>query len=311
VHDLKKEKEMVRASIIKDAGDDPDVTNGAEIVAEVHLKPGPRPEAGEQIIILGGKGVGRVTKPGLAVPVGEPAINPIPRQMIREAVGEILKLEACRETIEVSISVPEGEKLAEKTLNQRLGIIGGISILGTSGIVRPISAEAWTATIKASMDVAKALGLSEIILSTGRTSERAVQEDLQLPEEAYAMMGDYLEFSLLCAREKGFTKIHLAGMWAKILKAAMQTPQTHVRHGALSADQGVAFLQSLGTSPEILAKLAGVNTAREIYERLSALQKFDLIKTVCKKARDYASQVSGLEVKVYLVHSDGKVVEHA
>ncbi len=311
IHDLGTENQVVRASIIKDAGDDPDVTNGAEIVAYARLTSGSFADAGGQIIILGGIGVGTVTKRGLAVEVGEAAINPVPRQMIREAMAEVLKNSGCLEPIEVTISVPDGEKLAQKTLNHRLGIVGGLSILGTTGIVRPVSAEAWTATIMASMDVAKEAGLTEIVLATGRTSERAVQEHLDLAEEAYAMMGDYLEFSLLAAREKKFKKIHLSGMWAKILKAAMQTPHTHVRHGALGADQAVDFLKNLGAAPDILKKLAGVNTAREIYQRLAALEEFDLIKEVCSQAKNYARKVSGLQVTVYLVHSNGKVVESA
>lgn len=311
VHAIKKEGKVACASIIKDAGDDPDVTNGSEILASVQLANGSIPDPGKQIIILGGSGVGTVTKRGLAVKVGEPAINPVPRQMIRDAVTEVIKDTDCRKQVIVTISVTDGEKLAEKTLNHRLGIVGGLSILGTTGIVRPVSAAAWTATIKASMAVAKEAGLTDIVLATGRTSERAVQKHLDLAEEAYAMMGDYLEFSLLAAHEKKFNKIHLAGMWAKIMKAAMETPQTHVRHGALEMEQSLHFLKKLGAAPDILEKLAGVNTAREIYERLAEAQEFNLIKKVCITARDYAKKISGLKVTVYLVHSNGKVVEIA
>jgi len=156
------------ATVVKDAGDDPDVTNGAEIGAEVRWLDGPRPE---QIVLTNGPGVGLVTKPGLPVAVGEPAINPVPRQMIRAAVAEALT-GSSRESdgLEVRIFVRDGEILAEKTLNRRLGVIGGLSILGTTGIVRPISAKAWTDTIEASMQVARAMGLTEAILATGRTS---------------------------------------------------------------------------------------------------------------------------------------------
>ncbi|MBI5101071.1 MAG: cobalt-precorrin-5B (C(1))-methyltransferase [Nitrospirae bacterium] len=172
---------VARASVIKDAGDDPDVTNKAEIIAEARLLPSARPappegegkgnnEARNTVLIRGGKGVGRVTKPGLSVPVGEPAINPSPREMIKKAVAEALEGYALpdAEVIEITISVPEGEELAKKTLNARLGIIGGISILGTSGIVRPLSAEAWTSSITAAMDVARATGCREVVLSAGR-----------------------------------------------------------------------------------------------------------------------------------------------
>lgn len=314
------------AAVIKDAGDDPDVTNGARIEAEVRFATADDVQ-GEQIIIYGGKGIGTVTKPGLAIPVGEPAVNPVPRKMIREAVTEAFSLAATaadrplvaapaipgahgiRPSLVVTLSIPNGVELAAKTLNHRLGIIGGLSILGTTGIVRPVSAEAWTATISASMDVAREAGVKEIVLSTGRTSELAVQQRLLLPDEAHVMMGDYLHFSLVDAAKHGFAVIHLAAMWAKVLKAAMRIPQTHVRHGALEVDQAISFLATMGTAPAVLQGLAGSNTAREIYERLVAMDARATIREVCGAARDYCQDVSGLPVTVYLVHSSRKIVE--
>ena len=165
------------ASVIKDAGDHPDVTNGAELVAEARLF---RRIGSESVIIKGGRGVGTVTKPGLAVAVGESAINPMPLKMIADAVSEaaanlpgILDFRVSNLALEITISVTDGEQLAKKTLNEKLGIIGGLSILGTTGIVRPLSSEAWTASIASSLDVAKAMGRTEIVLSAGRTSEKA------------------------------------------------------------------------------------------------------------------------------------------
>jgi cobalt-precorrin-5B (C1)-methyltransferase len=302
------------AAVLKDAGDDPDVTNGAEIVAEVRLLPAAPAAtpacvvAAVKIVLCRGEGVGLVTKAGLAVPPGEPAINPVPRRMIGEAVLEGL---AGKDTwVQVTIAVPGGEAFAEKTLNRRLGIEGGLSILGTTGIVRPVSAEAWTATIKASLDVAREAGLGEVVLSTGRTSEKGVQELLNLPEEAYAMMGDYLQFSLKEAGARGFARIHLAGMWAKIVKAALAIPQTHVRHGALKTEEAVALLAELGATPAVVRSLSGVNTAREIYSRLHEQGEEDLIRKVCRRAQEYARQEAGTEVRVYLVASGGKVVTH-
>ncbi|MBU2538553.1 MAG: cobalt-precorrin-5B (C(1))-methyltransferase CbiD [Proteobacteria bacterium] len=351
VHQGEVHAGVASSSVLKDAGDDPDVTNGAEIVAtvsflqtdvpcqkslptcgggigwwgnnqsgrsQVHPPPSPLPSREgalncvrlEQtnIFLCGGVGVGRVTKKGLAVKPGEPAINPVPRKMILAAVLESLGPEV--KPLKIVISVPRGEELAEKTLNKRLGIVGGISILGTTGIVRPVSAEAWTATIEASLAVARATGLSEIVLSTGRTSEKGAQTLLSLPEEAYAMMGDYLEFSLLAAVKQGFTKIHLAGMWAKIMKAALQTPQTHVRHGALEVADGLALLARLGAEQPLLTSLKEVNTAREIHERLQEQGREDLIRGVCEAAQRYAQKVSGLEVQVYLVNSHTTVELH-
>ncbi len=353
VHRCEVKSGQAWASVIKDAGDDPDVTNGAEIVASVrflpegaacrsslppggggsgrggnsdepgrllfHPPPSPLPSREgalngirlEQtnIFLCGGEGVGRVTKPGLAVKPGEPAINPVPRRMILAAILEGLGKEVGN-PLEIVISVPRGEELAEKTLNYRLGIVGGLSILGTTGIVRPVSAEAWTATIEASLSVAKEAGLAEVVLSTGRTSEKGVQTLLSLPEEAYAMMGDYLEFSLLAAARRGFTTIHLAGMWAKIMKAALGIPQTHVRHGALDVADGLALLARLGADPVLLASLQGVNTAREIHVRLQEQGRNDLIRKVCEAAKRYAEKVSGLEVRVYLVNNHTLVELH-
>lgn len=300
---------QVTVSVIKDAGDDPDVTNGAEIIAIVEEQ---EPGASEELIIIaGGPGVGKVTKPGLPIVVGEPAINPVPRKMIRAAVGEAME-EAGNNQIPlvVTICVTDGEQLAGKTLNHRLGIIGGLSILGTTGIVRPVSAKAWTDTIDASMSVARAAGLSEVIISTGRTSEAAVQKMLNLPEEAQVMMGDYLAYALKGAKRHGFSKIHLAGMWAKVLKCALGIPQTHVRHGALEVQHAADLLQELGLERKIADVMATANTAREIFLRLKEAGRDDLIQAVCVRAREYAVKRSGLAVEVYLVTSEDGVVEH-
>ena len=296
------------ASVIKDAGDDPDVTNGAEIIAAVEAQS--QGGAGEAIAIKAGQGVGTVTKPGLSVPVGEPAVNPVPRQMIRAAVAEALhELRQDGLRLTVTISVRDGERLAEKTLNRRLGIVGGLSILGTTGIVRPVSAEAWTATIDAAMQVARAAGLDEVLLSTGRTSEAAAQRQLGLAEEAQVMMGDYLEHALLAARRHGFHRIHLAGMWAKALKCALEIPQTHVRNGALEVRQAAALLAELGLDAEAAAMLAQANTAKEIHQRLLAQGRRDLVQAVCLRAKQYAERLSGLPVHLYLITSEDGVVE--
>lgn len=293
------------ASVVKDAGDDPDVTNGAEIGAEVRWLEGPQ---GERITLVNGPGVGRVTKPGLAVAVGGPAINPVPRQMIHQAVLEAIGQGDNTKSLEITIFVRDGEVLAEKTLNRRLGILGGLSILGTTGIVRPISAKAWTDTIEASMQVARAAGLTEVILATGRTSEAAVQRMLGLPEEAQVMMGDYLLYALEAAGRHGFSQIHLAEMWAKLVKAALAVPQTHVRNGALETHQAADLLAELGLDQQIAQQLRTANTAREIYDHLIRLQRQDLIAAVSLRAKAQAERWSGVPVRVYLVHSEQGVV---
>ncbi|HEY3276923.1 MAG TPA: cobalt-precorrin-5B (C(1))-methyltransferase CbiD [Syntrophorhabdaceae bacterium] len=294
------------ATIIKDGGDDPDVTNEAAIVATATMR-----EGVENIFIRGGEGVGRVTKPGLSVAVGEAAITPVPRKMIRDAVMEAREEffgSDNKGAIEITISVPEGESLARKTLNGRLGIIGGISILGTTGIVKPLSAGAWTATISTSMDVAKAAGCTEIVLSVGRISEKAHMKKYAYPEEAYVMMGDYLAFSLGKAREHGFRRIHISAQWAKMLKISMATPETHVRHGAIDPQKGADHLRRMGI-PVPGGRM--FNTARELYTELAALPGFPFpgFASVCMGVKEYAEEMAkGIPVIAHLVSYEGEII---
>ena len=226
--------------VVKDAGDDPDITNGAEIHAAIEAEffvP-------QRIVLQGGAGVGRVTKPGLAVPVGEPAINPVPRRMIVENVKEVLALRCIPAAFTITISIPNGAKLAKKTLNERLGIVGGLSILGTTGVVKPISTKAWTDTIDCSIDVALASGAEIVILSTGRTSELAAQKYTglgargselgnSLKEESFVMMGDHVGYALRACQTKGVKRVILAGQFAKLVKIACGHEQTHVSSSGL------------------------------------------------------------------------------
>jgi len=295
------------AYIIKDAGDDPDVTNGAAIGARVghsHDKSCTNCVTIGGVQLCGGRGVGRVTKPGLAIKTGEPAINPVPRKMIIQAVREVVPHDA----LTITIIVPNGEILAEKTLNHRLGIVGGISILGSTGIVRPVSADAWTATIEASFDVAKEAGLKDIVISTGRTSEKGAQQLLDLQVEAFAMMGDYLEFSLKAAAKRDFKTIHLSGMWAKIVKAALRVPQTHVRNGALEMTDAARLLERLGAKGSLLEKIQHSNTAREMLTHIELAGKTEIIEKVCMKAKEYGEDVSGRDVRVYLIDHKTRVI---
>ncbi|HWR89539.1 MAG TPA: cobalt-precorrin-5B (C(1))-methyltransferase, partial [Dissulfurispiraceae bacterium] len=200
------------------------------------------------------------------------------------------------------------EELARKTLNARLGIVGGISILGTTGIVKPLSAEAWTATVISSMDVAKATGCRELVLSAGRASERAHMETFNLPVEAYVMMGDYLEFPLVEAKYHRFERVHLCAQWAKMLKIAMATPQTHVRHGALDTERTVAFLKGHGTD---VSAGGPFNTAREIFEYLgkTCTDPREAWMKICSAAQKYAQGLTGgIPVPTHLVSYDGKIL---
>ncbi len=300
---LAEDHSETAASIIKDAGDDPDVTNGIEIKVIASFSTCAGIVLGERLMLCGGEGVGIVTKAGLAVNIGEPAINPVPREMIKKAVYEVLDQYRSKSasTIFLTITVPEGRKVAEKTLNDRLGIVGGISILGTTGIVKPISSKAWTDTILTSMQVAEANDRETIVLSTGRTSESGFLQACPVPEESLVMMGDYLQFSLENARNYKFRKIIYSGMWAKVLKGAMGYKNTHVRNGALSIAEAVDFLRTVGLDETHEKELKKCNSAREIYEKLLQIDGGLLIKEVCIYAAERFSQLSGIPVEIVLV----------
>jgi len=310
--------------VIKDAGDDPDVTNGAEVHALVTANP-PQPpfdKGGSLIIIEGGTGIGKVTKPGLAVAPGEWAINPVPRRMIEEAVGGVLsEFNIQHSTFNIVISIPDGEVRARKTLNARLGIIGGLSILGTTGIVRPISAKAWTDTIDAALDVARACGCSTVVLSTGRTSEMAAQHYLEsnpppalpyqggslslppdkgglrgvaFPEEAFIMMGDHVAYALRACLQRGFDQPVITCQFAKLLKIACGHENTHAAASELDLATLRKWAMHHGLPVQTLDLIAGANTAREII----IASNFDtvLLELVCchthQAAQDHAPGIA-------------------
>lgn len=251
-------------TVIKDAGDDPDVTHRAEIGAIVRLE---NTESGGGIQIAGGQGVGRVTKPGLEVPPGEPAINPGPRKMICEAVLDVFERHQTQYPLQVEIFVPQGEKLAEKTLNARLGILGGISILGTTGIVRPMSHDAFIATIQSAASVASASGLEHVIFTTGRRSERFAQAYWpQLSEEAFVQIGDFFQMSLECASKLGFKRISLAVFFGKATKMAQGIPHTHASKARLTMEKLSEWSYELTHDEQFSKRIMEANTARHAFD---------------------------------------------
>ncbi|MEW6487779.1 MAG: cobalt-precorrin-5B (C(1))-methyltransferase CbiD [Thermodesulfobacteriota bacterium] len=296
--------------VVKDAGDDPDVTDGVEIRASVSREGSAPAAAGVaplEIFVEAGPGVGRVTKPGLALPVGEAAINPVPREMIRGAVADALA-EAevpAQGTLRVVVSVPRGEEIAGRTLNARLGILGGLSILGTTGIVIPLSADAWRATVDAALDVARAAGVPFVVLSHGRSSESAAQALFpELPPESFVLMGDHVGYSLDAAASRGLAVV-LAGQFAKFCKVAGGSFETHVKDSAL--DRGLLrdLLREAGfPGPDAEAAL-GANTAREVFHRL--LETGDrgvfeaLARRVARRASERIAQGGGRSVPVAAV----------
>lgn len=258
------------ATVIKDAGDDPDVTHRAEIGARVTLAPGiPDQTSPLAVTIRGGQGVGTVTKPGLELPPGEAAINPGPRRMIRRALRQALGERALPARVTVEVFVPDGERLARKTLNARLGIIGGLSILGTTGVVKPMSHEAYTATIRSALGVARAAGGEAVALTTGRRSERYLQALwTDWAEEQFVQIGDYFQFAVATAAELAFGRIALAVFFGKAVKMAMGVPHTHAARSELVLDRLAEWTRDLTGSPDAAQSVRKANTAREAFERL-------------------------------------------
>lgn len=265
----------VTCSVIKDAGDDPDVTHGAEIGARVSLA-GPLADCGPAEIaaqtrfqLQGGLGVGRVTKPGLDLPVGQPAINPGPRTMIGNAVQDVFRKQGCCGPLVIEIFVPRGEELAAKTLNARLGILGGISILGTTGIVRPMSHDAYRATIEAALSVARAAGVHRAVLTTGRRSERFAQGRWeQWPAEAFIQIGDYFQFALQSAVDQSVPRVLLAVFFGKAVKMAQGVPHTHAAKSRLTLEHLARWTAEITGDAGLAARVRQGNTARHAFDML-------------------------------------------
>lgn len=290
---------VARCFVIKDAGDDPDVTHGIELHAEL------RRTNGSGLEIIAGTGIGRVTKPGLAVAVGQPAINPVPRQMIERSINETFPPTT---GLQLTLSIPDGEQRAEKTLNARLGILGGLSLLGTTGVVRPISHRAWTDTLEVAVDVALAADAPPVVLSTGRTSELAAQKYFDLPAESFVMMGDFIGYTLEACHRKGVPQIALSGQFAKLLKIACGHPQTHVRHSQLDLRQLLKWCKQIGLDAAECQRLELANTARQVFEEFGV--ESPLIKRVGFEALTICQQqVPGAEVTILLTDYQGQVAK--
>ena len=296
------------AGVIKDGGDDPDVTHGAEILATVRRASGPG------ILIRGGPGVGTITQPGLELPPGSAAINPVPRRMIVEGVALVAGSERPEPGFEVTIAVPGGEALAAKTLNARIGVLGGISILGTTGIVRPMSTASWRASVVQSIDVAAANSLRHIVLTTGGRSERYAEGIYpDLPEMAFVQMGIFTGDSLKRAAERGVAIATIGGMIGKIAKLATGQMQTHVAGGGVD----VAFLADLardaGAPTDLAGTIAAANTARHVEELVDAAGFDAFYRHVADRTAEVCrAYVSGrLAVEVVLFDFSGRVLARA
>lgn len=281
------------AGIVKDAGDDPDVTHGAMIIARVAASEG-------GVVFRAGEGVGMVTRPGLPIPPGEPAINPVPRQMMQAVVADLAQREGRAADVEITIRIPGGAALAAKTWNPRLGIEGGLSVLGTTGIVRPFSCAAWIASIHRGIDVARAEGLQHVAGCTGATSERSVQADLGLPDHAMLDMGDFAGGMLKYLARHPVEKVTIGGGLGKLTKLAQGAIDLH---SGRSQVDFAALAKALDTE-----WIAEARTVLEVHQKLGA----PLVEWIARAAREKAqAMVPESQVQIIAVDRQGLIVGRA
>ncbi|MBV8472859.1 MAG: cobalt-precorrin-5B (C(1))-methyltransferase [Hyphomicrobiales bacterium] len=288
---------FARAGIVKDAGDDPDVTHGALVTARVSCAP-----SGPGVQFRAGEGVGTVTRPGLPLAIGEPAINPVPRRMIRETIEEAAATFGVAGDVVVEIAIPGGEKIAERTLNGWLGIVGGLSILGTTGIVVPFSCSAWIASIHRGVDVARGMGLTHVAGATGSTSEAAIQKLHNLPDVALIDMGDFVGGTLKYLRQHPVARVTIAGGMGKMSKLAQGLLDLHSKRGAVDLD----FLADFAAD-DLARRIRAANTAKHAFE-IAQAEGLDLARRVADAAWVTAAKTlagAGCELEIVVFDRDG------
>ncbi|MEX3009924.1 cobalt-precorrin-5B (C(1))-methyltransferase [Hoeflea sp. TYP-13] len=289
------------AGIVKDAGDDPDVTHGATVISTVRPLP-----PGSGVHFSAGSGVGTVTLAGLPVGVGEPAINPVPRSMMQDVVTEICAEFELPADIEITISVPGGEDLAAKTWNPRLGIVGGLSILGTTGIVQPFSCAAWIHSIHRGIDVARAAGLTHVMGATGSTSEAAAQAIYNLPEIALLDMGDFAGGLLKYLRRHPVEKLTIAGGFAKLAKLAQGAMDLHSSRSQVDMEFLAGLVPPEQMNKPLEQRILAANTALEVLE-ITAENDISLAPAIAKKACETAvDTLRGADVSIDIIVTDRK-----
>ena len=294
-------------SVIKDAGDDPDVTHRAEIRGRVWR----RGDSG--LLLTAGPGVGTVTRPGLGLEVGGPAINPVPRRMIAEHL-EAVAADVIRSVgLVVEISIPNGDALAKKTLNGRLGIVGGLSILGTTGIVQPYSTAAWRASVEQAIDVAAANAQRHVVLSTGGRSEQYAQRLLDLPELAFVEMGEFTGHALKRCAERGVGAVTLAGMIGKMSKIALGHFMTHVAANQVDMLFLAELAREVGAAPAVVEEIRGANTARHVQEIALREGLRSVFRRLCEMVCERSDALVGdaLAVECIIFDFDGSVLGRA
>ena len=292
------------ASVIKDAGDDPDVTHEAEIVAEVRLS-----EDATGVRFFAGNGVGTVTLPGLPLAVGEPAINPSPRSMIVAAIQDICMELGVSGNVDVTISIPGGEQLALKTMNGRLGIKGGLSVLGTTGIVIPYSCSSWIHSIHRGVDVAKEQGIGHIAAATGSTSEVAIAKHYQLSDQALIDMGDFAGGLLKYLRKQPIERLTIAGGFGKLSKLAQGHLDLHSSRSALDLSDLASRAKTAGADDQLCNKIRAANTGMEVLTLCTEAQ-IPIANIIARGVREVAMATlsGGTTIDVMIYDRQGQLV---
>ncbi len=291
----RKDQISATAGVVKDAGDDP----SALVCATVRIG-----GVGTGVTFRAGEGVGTVTRAGLPVPPGEPAINPVPRRIITDAIAEIAAAAGCAADADVEISIPGGKALAAKTLNGRLGIVGGLSILGTTGIVVPYSCSAWIHSIYSGIEVARAAGLTHIAGATGASSEAGVQKLDGLPEIALIDMGDFVGGMLKYLRRHPVARVTIAGGVAKMTKLAQGLTDLHSKRGEVDLAELANFAAAGGGDAQLCQRILGANNAAEAFT-LAQDAGIALGDAVALAARHTAEDViAGRDIAVEVVLFD-------
>lgn len=275
------ENGIAHAVVIKDAGDDPDCTDKAPLTADARLLDEP---VGE-VILKGGPGVGTITQRGLGLEVNGPAINPVPRKNIEHNVRAVAAELLEQHGIEVTISVPGGEEMAKKTLNNRLGIIGGISILGTTGIVHPYSTAAFRASVIQGIEVAANQGQDTVVLTTGGRTEKFVMKQFpELAKTCFVQMGDFLKYALDTSVKEGIQHVIIGGMVGKLTKMAQGETITHAGRNAVNTGLLAELAARIGVPDEVCNDIRAAETARYASERMEELNLIDEFHlALCKK----------------------------
>jgi len=305
IHLCEFEKIKARCSVIKDGGDDPDVTHGAEIIVDLSFT-----DKKTEIEIDGGEGVGIVTKPGLGLEINKAAINPVPKKMIKENLTEVAGKLLLEKGIKVIISVPKGKELGPKTDNPRIGILHGISILGTSGIVIPFSTASYAASIRQNLDVAIAMGNYTVVLTTGGRSEDFAKKIIDLPDHCFVQMGDFSGYTIKQCSKKNIKKAYVVGFIGKLSKMATGVNQTHVKGSKVDMKFLSELARNCGANETIIEKIKKANTARHVQEIIKENKITGFFEEICAETYQHMKKRSEEKVslEVILFDFDGNIL---